>query len=136
MKFTLHIDPPRTTDQQHRFGGFGRNGRAIVYDGKKLREARTMIAGALIPHAPAEPARGAIHLVVRWFFPTKDKRKWGKWKTTRPDTGNVQKMFLDEMTKVGFWIDDAQIVVEHVEKYWAQEGRVEVTIFELTTEKE
>ena len=44
MKFTLHIDPPRTTAQQHRFGGFGRNGRAILYDGAKLRDARDTIA--------------------------------------------------------------------------------------------
>lgn len=136
MKFTLHIDPPRTTAQQHRFGGFGRNGRAILYDGAKLRDARNTIAGALIPHAPAEPAQGAIALTVRWFFPTKERRKQGRWKTTRPDTDNLQKLFKDEMTRAGFWRDDAQVAVEHIEKYWAAEGHIDVTVFEMTTEKE
>ena len=73
---------------------------------------------------------------MRRFFATKDKRKWGTWKVTRPDNDNLQKMFNDEMTRAGFWLDDAQIVVEHVEKYWAAEGHIDVTIFELTTEKE
>ncbi len=136
MKFTLHIDPPRVTQQEHRFGGFGRNGRAIVYDDARAKEARALIANAIKPYAPEKPARGAIALTVRRFFATKDKRKWGTWKVTRPDNDNMQKMFNDEMTRAGFWIDDAQIVVEHVEKYWAAEGHIDVTIFELTTEKE
>ena len=40
MKFTLHIDPPRVTQQEQRFGGCGRNGRAIVYDDARANEER------------------------------------------------------------------------------------------------
>ena len=48
----------------------------------------------------------------------------------------LQKLFKDEMTRAGFWRDDAQVAVEHVEKYWAAEGHIDVTVFEMTTEKE
>ncbi len=37
------------------------------------------------------------------------------------DTDNLQKMLKDCMTEVGFWNDDAQVVVEHVEKLWSDE---------------
>lgn len=136
MKFTMRIDPPTTTAQQHRFGGFAANGRAILYDSPKLREAKHTLAGALIPNAPAEPFKGAIALTVRWFFKTTDKKKQGRWKISRPDTDNLQKLFKDEMTKAGFWKDDAQVCAEYVEKYWSEQGHIDVTITELPTAKE
>ena len=44
--------------------------------------------------------------------------KDGEYKLTRPDTDNLQKLFKDCMTKVGFWKDDAIVCSEHIEKFY------------------
>lgn len=129
--FVLDIDPPPTTAQTKRFGGKRPDGRLIFYDSNKLREARWRISSGLIPYRPKEPITGAVRLLVVWNFPTKDRKKWGKLKTTRPDTDNLQKMLKDEMTKLGFWKDDAQVCVEIVQKYWSEHGSIEIVVDEL-----
>ena len=48
------------------------------------------------------------------------KYKDGEYKATRPDTDNLQKMLKDCMTKCGFWKDDALVVSEITEKFWAK----------------
>jgi Holliday junction resolvase RusA-like endonuclease len=58
-------------------------------------------------------------LVTKWCFPITDKHKNGEYKTTRPDTDNLQKMLKDVMTKLGYWSDDALVVSEITEKFWA-----------------
>lgn len=130
MRFVLDIDPPRTTAQQkrivHSYGS-----RPQFYDGARLAQARSTLQAALLPHKPKEPAQGCLALTVRWYFSTPDSRKWGKWKRTRPDTDNLQKMLKDEMTRMGFWKDDAQVAVEHVEKAWDMDGRIIIEIEEL-----
>lgn len=131
MNFTLNIDPPTTTAQQHRFGGYAQNGRAIIYDSPKLKEARKRLHDALIIFKPKEPFNDATRLTVTWHFTTKDKRKIGKWKLSRPDTDNLQKLFKDEMTRCGFWKDDALVVSEHVEKLWAEKGHIDVEVEEI-----
>jgi Holliday junction resolvase RusA-like endonuclease len=37
------------------------------------------------------------------------------------NTAELEKMLKDCMTEVGFWNDDAQVVVEHVEKLWSDD---------------
>lgn len=56
-----------------------------------------------------------------WCFPLdKGKRhRDGEFKTSRPDTDNLQKLLKDCMTKAGFWKDDAQVCEEFVQKLWA-----------------
>ena len=75
--------------------------------------------------------RGAVRLYAVWNFPIKDKKKWGKLKTTRPDTDNVEKMLKDEMTRLGFWKDDAQVCVEIILKYWSEKGSITIMVDEV-----
>ena len=131
MQFVLDIDPPRTTAQQKRIAGRRPDGRPYFYDGNRLSQARGALQAALYEHVPKEPMQGCLALTVHWVFSTPDKKKQGTWKRTRPDTDNLQKMLKDEMTKLHFWNDDAQVCVEHVEKFWDAHGRIVIEINEL-----
>ena len=48
-----------------------------------------------------------------------DPMKNGLYRITKPDTDNLNKMLKDEMTKLHFWKDDAQVCLEIIEKFWA-----------------
>jgi len=117
IDITLNIQPPTVTAQQHKVAVV--NGRPRFYDGQAIKNARALFMWELKPHAPKEPMTGAIELIVDWAFPTKSHRD-GEWRTTRPDTDNLQKLFKDCMTKVGFWEDDSQVCVETVTKRWTR----------------
>lgn len=134
MIFELNIDPPRTTAQTHRYGGKRPDGRLIFFDSAKLKEARNELRAALLPYKPVKPMEGAIRLQVFWHFETKDKKKQGKLKITRPDNDNLQKMLKDEMTRLGFWNDDAQVTTEYVRKWWSARGYINIGIFYDTDE--
>ena len=43
----------------------------------------------------------------------------GSWRTSKPDTDNLEKALKDEMTRLHFWHDDAQVCSEIVEKFWS-----------------
>lgn len=130
----LHIDPPTTTAQQHRFGGYDKNGKAIIYDSPKLKEARAILMDYLGLYAPRVKMGGPLELSVTWTFAVKDKTKWGKRKTTKPDTDNLQKLLKDCMTRTFYWEDDAQVCREVVEKYWGEKGSIEITVRKLEDE--
>jgi len=71
----------------------------------------------LAGHQPIASYEGPIRLYVKWCFPIKGKHRDGEWKTSRPDTDNLQKVLKDCMTKLSFWGDDAQVCSEVVEKF-------------------
>lgn len=64
---------------------------------------------------------GPISLRVIWLFPKGKSHRNGEWRVTKPDTDNLQKLLKDCMTRCGFWVDDAQVVSEAVEKRWADD---------------
>ena len=72
-----------------------------------------------------------MELRTTWLFPIGKSHKSGEWRTTRPDTDNLQKMLKDCMTKCGYWKDDAQVVREIVEKKWAQAPGIHIEIKRL-----
>lgn len=117
IKFFLPIVPPTITDQMHRIGKV--KNKVVVYDDPVLKTARAKLTAHLAGHAPAVPIVGAVHLVVKWCFPIVGDHKDGEWKTSKPDTDNLEKMLKDCMTTVGFWKDDAQVASEVVQKFWA-----------------
>lgn len=43
----------------------------------------------------------------------------GSYRTTKPDTDNLQKLLKDCMTTEHFWTDDALVCSEITEKFWA-----------------
>ncbi len=119
MNFFLAMNPPTVTHQMKQVRVAGN--KPIFYDPPRVKEARQTLIGHLVPNKPALPMEGAISLTVLWLFPKGKTHKHGQWRTTKPDTDNLQKLLKDCMTQVGFWKDDAQVVRETVEKRWSDE---------------
>lgn len=127
IDFFLPMIPPTKTAQEKKISV--RNGRPFIYEPQELKNARQKFLDNLAGHKPEKKFNGAVELLVKWCFP--DKKRNGEWKTTRPDTDNLQKMFKDCMTKTGFWDDDAQVCREIVEKFWAEVPGIYVRVSEL-----
>ena len=119
MKIFLLLNPPTVTAQMNKVTCV--NGKPIFYKTDKLKQERKILLKHLKPFKPVRPLEGPIELKVIWKFPKGKTHKHNEWRATRPDTDNLQKMLKDCMTEVGYWKDDAQVVVEHVEKLWSDE---------------
>ena len=127
MEFFIPLEKiPTVTAQTQRIATYG--GKPRVYKHAQLVDAEQLFIAHLAPHAPEHPATGPCFVFTTWLFQTTDKSKAGQWKTTKPDTDNLLKMFKDCMTKVGFWKDDAQVVYESTQKMYAA-SKDEVGIF-------
>jgi len=93
------------------------HGKPIFYESDKLKQAKQIFLDGLADHVPSEPLEGPIRLVTKWCF-GKQKCVAPEWKTTKPDTDNLIKLFKDCMTELNYWHDDAQVCSEVTEKYW------------------
>ncbi|WP_058210744.1 RusA family crossover junction endodeoxyribonuclease [Lactococcus lactis] len=71
----------------------------------------------------------AITLKVYFIYGTKDKKKWGKRKITRPDGDNLMKGFQDYMQHYRYFMDDAQIAPLIVDRFWGQNNKIIVELF-------
>lgn len=129
MHFFIAMDPPTRTQQEHRVG-IRQDGRPYFYEDRELKEARAKLYKALAKFTPKKPYSKAVRLVVKWLFPKKQHED-GEYKTTKPDTDNLNKMLKDEMTKAGFWKDDALVASEVIEKFWADTPGIYIEIKEL-----
>lgn len=114
MQFVINLEKiPTVTAQMKRVSFHG--GRPVFYEDAKLRDARDLFCAHLAQHKPDKPFDTAVMLTTYWRF--KSATKTG-WKTTKPDTDNLIKLFKDCMTTVGFWADDALVVGETTFKHW------------------
>ena len=135
MKFKLKIIPPTATAQQK--GERVVNGYVHHYKKKNVAAAEAILRDALLPYVPETPIEGKpIRLSVLWMFPypksaKKHKPGYGRWKITRPDTDNLNKMLKDVMTDMGFWKDDALICGEFIEKLYSDEPGIVIMIEKL-----
>ena len=132
MRFKLKMIPPTATAQQ--------KGERIVggyihhYKKKNVAAAEAILRDALLPYVPADPiVDQPIRLLVLWMFPypkSAKKHKPGvdRWKITRPDTDNLNKMLKDVMTDMGFWKDDALIAIEQVWKVYSDEPGIWISV--------
>lgn len=132
MHFFLNIEPPTKTQQEHRVG-ISKTGKPYFYEDRALKEARLKLKRALAPMVPDKPYTTAVRLTVKWCFSRK-KHKDGEYKITKPDTDNLNKMLKDEMTKLGFWKDDALVASEIIEKFWSEIPGIFINIEELNHE--
>ena len=121
MQFFIPMRPPTVTHHDKELHAFMRGGRpcAVLHDSPELKDARAKLRAGLAPHAPAIPLGGPVRLVVKWLFPAEGRHLDGAWKTSKPDTDNLDKALKDEMTRLHFWQDDAQVASEISEKFWA-----------------
>ena len=125
IEFFLPMIPPTVTQQEHEFKVV--KGRVVVYDPPRLKEARRKFMDLLLAQKHRMPGwdyifplEGPLRLVTKWIWPTRQddgEHRDGEWKTTRPDTDNLIKLFKDCMTRTHYWNDDAQVVSEITEKF-------------------
>lgn len=130
MEFFLPMIPPTKTAQEKKLA-VNRNGKAYIYEPPELKAVRQKMLGYLAGHKPETPFNGPVELVVDWCFKASNLAHDGQWKTTRPDTDNLQKMLKDCMTQAGFWKDDALVCREIVEKFWAVTPGIRIRISEM-----
>ena len=76
-----------------------------------------------------------MRLLVKWCFPSDGRHADGEWKTSKPDTDNLEKALKDEMTRLRFWRDDAQVASEIAEKFWSDVPGIFVRV-EMLSAKE
>lgn len=111
------MNPPTVTQQMHRVKVV--SGRPVFYDGPEVKAARAKLLDSLLVQRPDTPFTDGVRLQVKWCFMVTGKHKNGEYRTTRPDTDNLQKLLKDCMTKAGYWIDDSLVCCEIVEKFWS-----------------
>ncbi len=129
IRFFLPMIPPTVTAQEHKVAVV--HGKPRFYDPPEVKEARSKLTAALAAYVPEKPSDCAVRLVVKWLFPRTGKHRDGEYKSTRPDTDNLQKLLKDCMTKCGFWRDDALVASEVIEKFWADVPGIWIRIEEL-----
>lgn len=95
------------------------NGKPMFYESADLKAARSKLMAHLGQHVPKKKYTGPVRLITKWCFPITEKHTDGEYKYTRPDTDNLQKLLKDCMTDCGYWKDDALVVSEITEKFWA-----------------
>lgn len=119
MKIFLLLDPPTITAQETKVVIV--HGKPRFYKPENVTKAKEELKKHLRPFKPEEPLDGPIELKVTWLFPRGKRHKHLEWRTTKPDTDNLEKLLKDCMTQLGFWKDDALVVREVVEKLWSDE---------------
>lgn len=119
VQFFLAMVPPTATHQEKQVRVV--KGKPVFYEPAALKAARAKLMGRLAAHKPAKPMKGAVRLLCKWCFPLDKggRHRDGQYRTSKPDTDNLQKLLKDCMTDLGFWEDDAQVASEIAEKFWA-----------------
>ena len=124
----MSMVPPTCTWQEKQVSVV--KGRPVFYMPPELKIAKQKLAAHLGQHIPEQMYTGAVRLIVRWLFP-RGKHRDGEYKTSRPDTDNLQKMLKDTMTQLHYWKDDALVVSELAEKFWAEHPGIYIRIEEV-----
>lgn len=126
--FMAMKNPPTVTHQEHKVAVI--NNKPVFYEPEELKAARAKLMAHLGSYVPDDKYTGAVRLTTKWCFP-RGKHKDGEYRTTKPDTDNLQKLLKDCMTAVGFWKDDAQVASEICEKFWMEVTGIYIRIDEL-----
>lgn len=122
-------NPPTTTHQQKQVTVV--NGKPIFYEPDDLKAARAKLTAHLGQHVPAKKYNNPIRVYVKWCFPITGKHTDGKYKYTKPDIDNSQKLLFDCMTDLGYWKDDSLVVSLIAEKFWAALPGIYIKIEEV-----
>ena len=107
------------------------NGKPVFYEPDELKRARSQLTGLLSKHAPQVKFGRSVRLVTKWCFPITGNHYDGEYKYTKTDTDNLQKLLKDCMTATGYWTDDALVVSEITEKFWAAVPGIYIRIEEV-----
>ena len=124
---------PSATQQTHKITTKRKKSPGI-YDTAELKTVRQLFRDHLAKFRPEAPLQGPVMLYTIWSYPASKQHPPDTWKTTKPDTDNLIKLVKDEMTKLGFWRDDAQVCCEVNSKVYAKISGVGFRIRELDKE--
>ena len=119
LQFFMDMVPPTATAQEKQVKVV--SGRPMFYKKQQAKAAEAVLIRHLKGYVPEKPFEGPLKLKTVWIFPKGKSHKDREWRITKPDTDNLQKGLKDCMTKLGFWLDDAQVVWEEVGKVWGDE---------------
>ena len=140
MQFKLKMVPPTATAQQKGERVVG--GHIHHYKKRNVAAAEAVLRDALLPYILSEPiTEQPIWLRTYWMFPYPKSAKkhlpdHERFKITRPDADNLNKMLKDVMTDMGFWKDDALIAIEEVWKMYSDEPGIVIRIETLNPDIE
>ena len=134
LDFFLSMIPPSVTHQEKSIKVV--RGKPVVYEPQKLKGARAKLSAYLSAHVPEKRFNGAVRLITKWCFPITGKHFNGEYKTTKPDTDNLQKLLKDVMTDLKFWKDDALVASEIAEKFYSDIPGIYIKIEDLENESE
>lgn len=130
IQFFMTMDPPTATAQERK--AVIRNGKPVFYSPAEVKAAKSKLTAHLAKHAPPEKLTGPLSLTTKWCFaPHNRNQHHGEYRTSKPDTDNLQKLLKDCMTDVGFWEDDALVCREITEKFWSDLPGIFIRIEEL-----
>lgn len=129
MEFFMAMNPPTITHQEKQVHVV--NGKPVFYEPAELKATRQKLEAYLGKYVPEDPYCKGIRLITKWLFPFSGRHGNGEYRTTKPDTDNLQKLLKDCMTRVGFWEDDALVASEIVEKFWSEIPGIYIRIEEL-----
>lgn len=136
IDFFLPMVPPTITQQEHQVKVV--KGKPVFYDPPRLRDARQMFTNLLRnqKHRVSGwdyifPLEGPVRLLTKWIWPAGEDHSDGEWKTTKPDTDNLIKLFKDCMTRTFWWTDDAQVCSEITEKFYGNRPGIYVRVEQI-----
>lgn len=127
-EFFMAMDPPTVTHQEKQVHVV--NGKPVFYEPAELKEARSKLCAHLGQYVPDQKYTKPVELITKWCFP-RGRHKDGTYRSTKPDTDNLQKLLKDCMTATRFWKDDALVCREITEKFWAELPGIYIRISEL-----
>ena len=102
-----------------------------IFTKPEVLDVKKEYISLLVPNRPKRPMRGPLKLTVVWCFPPQDRAPAGTYKATKPDTDNMIKLLKDCMTELSFWMDDAQVAVEHLSKGYDDPSGIFIEVHEL-----
>ncbi len=128
-EFFMPMKPPTVTHQEKKVNTRGE--KPIFYEPDELKVVRIKLKAHLAKYIPSQKYSGPTRVIVKWLFPITGKHHDGEWKTTRPDSHNMDKLLFDIMTDLEFWTDDAIVCSEIIEKFWADKPGIYIRIEDL-----
>ena len=99
LEFFVPMVPPTVTHQEKRVNWSARK----FYEDDKLKAARQKLAAYIGRHRPESPITGGVRLTTKWCFPN-GRHADGEYRTSKPDTDNLQKLLKDVMTQQGSFL--------------------------------
>lgn len=133
LAFFVTCDPTGSTAQQK--GVRIVNGKPMFFTKAKVKKAEQQIARLFTPYALSTSTVGALSVEMEFIYPWRkgEKRsiteKFSRIpKDTKVDVDNAAKVCLDQMTKLRFFEDDAQIACLILRKFWGDTPGIRVNI--------